>query len=35
MIVYLSGFPEIAVSKMGLPENTGNKNIKSNKDEFK
>lgn len=35
MIVYLSGFPEIAVSKMGLPENTGTKNIKSNKDEFK
>ncbi|MFA7074401.1 MAG: peptidase U32 family protein [Endomicrobiaceae bacterium] len=35
IIVYLSGFPEIAVSKMLVPDKIKNKNIKSNRDEFK
>lgn len=35
MIAYLSGFPEVAVSKMLLSDKVKNKNIKSNRDEFK
>ncbi|MFA6614255.1 MAG: peptidase U32 family protein [Endomicrobiia bacterium] len=35
LIVYLSGFPEILVSKMSVANEIENKNIKSNKDEFK
>lgn len=35
MIVYLSGFPEIVVSKMKFVKDIQNKNIKSDKDEFK
>ena len=35
LIVYLSGFPEIALSKMKFVKEIENKNIKSDKDEFK
>jgi len=35
LIVYLSGFPEIVISKMKFVKDIQNKNIKSNKDEFK
>lgn len=35
LIVYLSGFPELAVSKMICSNEIENQNIKSNKDEFK
>ena len=35
LIVYLSGFPEIVISKMKFVKETINKNIKSGKDEFK
>lgn len=35
LIVYLSGFPELAVSKMICSSEIENQNIKSNKDEFK
>lgn len=35
LIVYLSGFPEIVTSKMKFLDEVRNKNIKSNKDEFK
>ena len=35
LIVYLSGFPEVVVSKMKFVGEIRNKNIKSDKDEFK
>ena len=35
LIVYLSGFPEIVISKMKFVPDIRNKNIKSDKDEFK
>ena len=35
LIIYLSGFPEIVISKMKFVKDIQNKNIKSNKDEFK
>ena len=35
LIVYLSGFPEIVTSKMEFVPEIRNKNIKSDKDEFK
>ena len=35
MIVFLSGFPEVVISKMKFVEDIRNKNIKSDKDEFK
>lgn len=35
LVVYLSGFPEIIISKMSVVNEIENKNIKSNKDEFK
>ncbi len=35
LIVYLVGFPEIVTSKMKFLDEAKNKNIKSNKDEFK
>jgi hypothetical protein len=35
LTVYLSGFPEIVISKMKFVEDVCNKNIKSDKDEFK
>lgn len=35
LIVYLSGFPEIVLSKMKFVDIVENKNIKSDKDEFK
>ena len=35
MIVYLSGFPEIVISKMKFVKDIQNKNIKNEKDEFK
>ena len=35
LIVYLSGFPEIVTSKMKFLDEVKNKNVKSNKDEFK
>ncbi|MDD5021410.1 MAG: U32 family peptidase [Endomicrobiaceae bacterium] len=35
LIVYLSGFPELAVSKMICSSEVTNQNIKSNRDEFK
>jgi hypothetical protein len=35
LIVYLSGFPEIVTSKMKFVNDIQNKNIKSDKDEFK
>jgi hypothetical protein len=35
LIVYLSGFPEIVTSKMKFLDEVKNKNINSNKDEFK
>nr|MCR4662502.1 hypothetical protein [Endomicrobiaceae bacterium] len=35
LIVFLSGFPEVVISKMKFVEDIRNKNIKSNKDEFR
>ena len=35
LIIYLSGFPEIVISKMKFIKDVCNKNIKSNKDEFR
>jgi len=35
LIVYLSGFPEVVISKMKFVKDVCNKNIKSDKDEFK
>lgn len=35
LIVYLSGFPEVVISKMKFVKDICNKNIKSDKDEFK
>ncbi len=35
LTVYLSGFPELVISKMKFVEDVCNKNIKSDKDEFK
>ncbi len=35
LIIYLSGFPEIVISKMNFVKEVQNKSIKSDKDEFK
>ena len=35
LIVYLSGFPEVVISKMKFADEVKNKNIKSGMDEFK